>query len=216
MQRALLWPLALLLAFIFLSMPEIVPHTQVAWQDFSTFQVPCSNVGCKCFFKTTAGHTKHILSAHPIVSPPASPEPHISHPNNITDNPFQDSKLLGQPNGDGDEALQASPPPNIHTEFFGSGNLLYCNYHTSLNDHKDLYATINSITLGNVKWEGFSCTYTGKKPDGYPSWMDGTYDVWYQDLQEVILNMLANPAYANEMDYRPYHKYTTNGDEQQL
>lgn len=132
MQRALLWPLALLLAFIFLSMPEIVPRTQVARRDFSAFQVPCGNVGCKRFFKTTAGRTKHILSAHPIVSPPSSPEPHISHPNDITDNPFQDGELLGQPNGDGDEASRASPPPNVHTEFFGPGNSLYRNYHTLL------------------------------------------------------------------------------------
>jgi hypothetical protein len=105
MQRALLWPLAFLLAFIILIMPEIVPRTQVAQQDFSTFQIPCSNVSCKCFFKTTAGHTKHILSAHPIVSPPASSEPHISYPNNITDNPCQDNELQGQPNDNDDEAL---------------------------------------------------------------------------------------------------------------
>ncbi|KAG1733920.1 uncharacterized protein EDB91DRAFT_1238517 [Suillus paluster] len=239
------------------------------------FAFPCGNVGCNHFFKTTAGRTKHILSAHPIVSPPASPEPHISHPNDITNNPFQDDELLGQPNGDDDEALRASPPPNVHTEFFGPGNLLYHNYHTLLDgrscdkhghflpegtpppppepkspndwtpfrnraefetveffyiknqtpagqidhllnlwattllksggsppfaDHKDLYATIDSIALGNVKWEGFSCTYTGEKPDGYPPWMDRTYD-------EVVLNMLVNLAYANEMDYRPYYEW---------
>ncbi|KAG2752779.1 hypothetical protein P692DRAFT_20871094 [Suillus brevipes Sb2] len=232
-------------------MPEIVPCTQVAQRDFSAFQVPCASVGCKRFFKTTAGRTKHILSAHPIVSPPASPEPHISHPDDITNNPFQDDELQGQPNGDDDEALRASPPPNVHTEFFGPGNLLFCNYHTLLDgqpcdkhghflpdgtpppppepkspndwtpfrnraefetaeffyiknqmpagqidhlldlwattllksggsppfaDHKDLYVIIDSIALGNMKWEGFLCTYTGEKPDGYPPWMDGTYD----------------------------------------
>ncbi|KAG1888206.1 hypothetical protein F4604DRAFT_1916128 [Suillus subluteus] len=260
-------------------MPGIVPRTQVAQRDFSTFQVPCGNVGCKRFFKTTAGRTKHILSAHPIVSPPASPEPHISHPNDIADNPFQDDELLGQLTGD-NEALRASPPPNVHAEFYGPGNLLYRNYHTLLDgrpcdkhghflpegtpppppepkspnnwtpfrnraefetaeyfyiqnqtpagqvdhlldlwattllksggsppfaDHKDLYATIDSITLGDMKWEGFSCKYTGKKPDGYPPWMDGTYDVWYRDPREVVLNMLANLSYSNEMDYQPYH-----------
>jgi len=45
--------------------------------------------------------------------------------------------------------------------------------------------------------------------------MDRTYDVWYQDPQEVVLNMLANLEYAKEMDYWPYCKYATNGDEQQ-
>ncbi|KAG0698924.1 hypothetical protein DFH29DRAFT_1016390 [Suillus ampliporus] len=57
-------------------------------------------------------------------------------------------------------------------------------------DHKDLYAMIDSIALGDVKWEGFTCTYTGEKPNGHPPWMDGTYD--------------------------PYHEYSTNGDERQL
>ncbi|KAG1764945.1 hypothetical protein EDD22DRAFT_978916 [Suillus occidentalis] len=171
----------------------------------------------------------------------------MSHPNDITNNPFQDDEFLGQLNGDDDEALQASPPPNVHTEFFGLGNSLYHNYHILLNkfetaeffyiknqmlagqidhlldlgsppfaDHKDLYAIINSITLGDMKWEGFSCTYTGKKPDGYPPWMDGTYGVWYQDPWELVLNMLVNLVYANEMNYWPYHEYATNGDEWQL
>ena len=83
-------------------------------------------------------------------------------------------------------------------------------------DHRDLYAAIDSIPLGDVKWEAFSCMYTGEKPDGdYPSWMDGSYDVWYRDPRQVVCNMLANPAYSAEMDYRPYREYSTNGDERQ-
>ncbi|KAG1837010.1 hypothetical protein F4604DRAFT_1885875 [Suillus subluteus] len=84
-------------------------------------------------------------------------------------------------------------------------------------DHQDLYATIDSIPLGEVKWQGFSCTYSDEKPDGsYPPWMDGSYDVWYRDPQEVVRNMLANPAYSDEMDYRPYREYSTDGDEHQF
>ncbi|KAG1717847.1 uncharacterized protein EDB91DRAFT_1241042 [Suillus paluster] len=86
-------------------------------------------------------------------------------------------------------------------------------------DHCDLYATINSIPLGGggVKWQGLSCTYSDEKPDGnYPPWMDGSYDVWYRDPQEVVCNMLANPAYSDEMDYRPYREYSTDGDEHQF
>ncbi|KAG1720920.1 uncharacterized protein EDB91DRAFT_1240360 [Suillus paluster] len=217
-------------------------HSQRFFGFLSSFETLL--ISCLCF-----GHPVFLLG--------------IQH--NLT----RDDKLLGQPNGDDDEALQASPPPNVHMEFFGPGNLLYRNYHTLLDgrpcdkhghflpkefetakffyiknqmpagqidhlldlwattllksggsppfaDHKDLYATIDSIALGDMKWEGFSCTYTGEKPDSYPPWMDGTYDVWYRDPQEVVLNMLANPAYANEMDYRPYCEYATNGDEQQL
>ncbi|KAG1856432.1 hypothetical protein F4604DRAFT_1883125 [Suillus subluteus] len=84
-------------------------------------------------------------------------------------------------------------------------------------DHQDLYATIDSIPLGEVKWQGFSCTYSDEKPDGsYPPWMDGSYDVWYRDPREVVRNMLANPAYSDEMDYRPYREYSTDGDERQF
>ncbi|KAG2069776.1 hypothetical protein BDR04DRAFT_1128746 [Suillus decipiens] len=74
-------------------------------------------------------------------------------------------------------------------------------------NHQDLYSTINSIPLGEVKWQGFSCTYPDdKKPDGsYPPWMD-----------EVVCNMLANPIYSDEMDYHPYHKYSTDGNECQF
>ncbi|KAG1892811.1 hypothetical protein F4604DRAFT_1876051 [Suillus subluteus] len=84
-------------------------------------------------------------------------------------------------------------------------------------DHQDLYATIDSIPLGEVKWQGFSCTYSDEKPDGsYPPWMDGSYDVWYRDPREVVRNMLANPAYSDEMDYRPYREYSTDGDKRQF
>ncbi|KAG1770411.1 hypothetical protein EV702DRAFT_951777, partial [Suillus placidus] len=35
----------------------------------------------------------------------------------------------------------------------------------------------------------------------------------YHDPQDVIHNMLANPDYAGEFDYRPYREFSTNGDE---
>ncbi|KAG2087327.1 hypothetical protein BD769DRAFT_1632480 [Suillus cothurnatus] len=58
--------------------------------------------------------------------------------------------------------------------------------YTTLADHRDLYATIDAIPLGEVKWESFLCLYTGEKPEGsYPPWMDGTFDVWYQDPHQV-------------------------------
>ncbi|KAG0701710.1 hypothetical protein DFH29DRAFT_1000020 [Suillus ampliporus] len=262
-------------------MPENISRTHAPRQVFGAFQVPCGHAGCNRFFKTTAGRTKHVLSAHPIVSlRPLSPDAQSNDLTSAVDaDAFLDADDLpvqmnsAWPN----EELRASPPPNVHAEFFRSGNLLYCNYHPLLDghscdehgnfltndappsppelksrddwtpfrnrvefemaellyiknqmpagqadrlldlwattllkhgdippfaDHKDLYATIDSIPLGDVKWVGFSCTYTAEKPDGnYPPWMDGSYDVWYQDPQEVVQNMLVNPAYSDEMDY---------------
>ncbi|KAG1889010.1 uncharacterized protein F5891DRAFT_1131907 [Suillus fuscotomentosus] len=81
-------------------------------------------------------------------------------------------------------------------------------------DHQDLYATIDAIPLGEVKWECFSCSYTGEKPEGsYLPWMDSTFDVWYRDPHQVVRNMLANPDFAHEMDFRPYREYSTSGEE---
>ncbi|KAG1728600.1 uncharacterized protein EDB91DRAFT_1239333 [Suillus paluster] len=199
--------LLILLLSIFLSMPKNVPHTQAPQRIFGAFQVPCGRAGCNCFFKTTARHTKHVLSAHPIISLP-SPDPQINDPTSAVDaDTFQGEAEPDHSTWPTDEELRtsaSSPPPNVHAEFFGPGNSLYCNYHPSLDDHKDLHETIDSIPLGDVKWEGFSCTYTGEKPDSdYPPWM------------EVIHNMLANPAYSDEMDYQPYWEYSTNGDERQ-
>ena len=295
-------------------MPPNLTHAQAPRRDFNASQVPCGHTGCNRFFKTTAGRTKHILSAHPIVSSPEAQDDTDNHTDADLGNGFQDSlswtdldsdlELDDQP-----EELRSSPAPDVHAEFFGPRNSLYRNYHTKLNgnsfictsstfmfsllfqgrpcdahgrflpdgapptpseskspndwtpfrnriefetaellyvrnqmsagqadrlfdlwastllkhgdlppfaDHRDLYTTIDSIPLGGVKWEAFSCVYTGEKPDGnYPSWMDGSYDVWYRNPHEVVRNMLANPAYSDEMDYRPYREYSTNGDERQ-
>ncbi|KAG2054280.1 hypothetical protein BDR06DRAFT_1050585 [Suillus hirtellus] len=80
----------------------------------------------------------------------------------------------------------------------------------------DLYKTINRTLLGDVKWQSFSVCYNGEKPDtdALP-WMDQVFDVWYHDPREVICNMLANPDYAKEFDYRPYHEFSTDDNKHQ-
>jgi hypothetical protein len=45
--------------------------------------------------------------------------------------------------------------------------------------------------------------------------MDQPYDVWYCNPHKVVHSMLANPEYANEMDYQPYHEYSTDSDKHQ-
>ncbi|KAG1732804.1 hypothetical protein EDB19DRAFT_1896692 [Suillus lakei] len=81
-------------------------------------------------------------------------------------------------------------------------------------DHRDLYSTIDSSPLGDVKWDCFQVQYSGEKPDiDVPSWMSNSYDVWFRDPWEVIRNTLANPMFADEMDYRPYHEFSSSNDE---
>jgi hypothetical protein len=82
-------------------------------------------------------------------------------------------------------------------------------------DYRDLYKTIDNIPVGDVKWQSFSTQYTGTQPDIAPPWMDQTFDVGYRDPHQVVRNMLGNPDYAQEFDYRPYREFSTDGDVRQ-
>jgi hypothetical protein len=49
-------------------------------------------------------------------------------------------------------------------------------------DHRDLYATIDSIPFGDAPWESFNVVHTGDKPSrDIPSWMTAKYDVWLRN-----------------------------------
>ncbi|KAG1895801.1 uncharacterized protein F5891DRAFT_1130500 [Suillus fuscotomentosus] len=82
-------------------------------------------------------------------------------------------------------------------------------------DHRDLYTVIDSSPFGDVKWQCFMVAYDGERPENPKPWMDDKYDVWFRDPREVTRNMLANSAYANEFDYRPYREYSTENDQRQ-
>ncbi|KAG1752172.1 hypothetical protein EDB19DRAFT_1903559 [Suillus lakei] len=83
-------------------------------------------------------------------------------------------------------------------------------------DCHDLHRTVDNTPLGDVKWQSFKVRYTGEKPTSdVPPWMDQSHDVWYHDPHEVIQNMLGNPNYEKEMDYRPFREYSADGDKQQ-
>ncbi|KAI0769267.1 hypothetical protein BD413DRAFT_604897 [Trametes elegans] len=80
-------------------------------------------------------------------------------------------------------------------------------------DHADLYATIDSIALGDVPWGCLRARYHGPRPEtDVPSWMDDAYEVWYRDPRQIALHMLANPDFAGEIDYAPYREFTGSGD----
>ncbi|KAG1867264.1 hypothetical protein DFJ58DRAFT_714463 [Suillus subalutaceus] len=83
-------------------------------------------------------------------------------------------------------------------------------------DSRDLYKTIDSTLVGDVKWQSFNVRYTGEKPaHNVPPWMTESHDVWYRDPHDIIRNMLANPDYEKEMDYRPYREFSTDDNEHQ-
>ncbi|KAF9473084.1 hypothetical protein BDN70DRAFT_817740 [Pholiota conissans] len=80
-------------------------------------------------------------------------------------------------------------------------------------NHSDMLSTIDSSTLGNVPWQSFTVSYSGKKPDrDVPEWMNTEFVVWYRDPYEVIKQMLDNPDFDGEFDYAAYREY---GDDNQ-
>jgi hypothetical protein len=47
--------------------------------------------------------------------------------------------------------------------------------------HRDLYETIDSTPLGDVPWQTFSMSYSGRRPaENVPPWMTAEYDVWFR------------------------------------
>ncbi|KAI6009051.1 hypothetical protein EDC04DRAFT_2581766, partial [Pisolithus marmoratus] len=110
------------------------------------------------------------------------------------------------------------------------GNPLFSN-------HTDLYHVIDSMSVGAVKWENFKITYKCKCKDGQnmdeqdeliklaglggqdgqdepdAPWMFDVYDIWYQDLHQVIHNPLRCTNIKDEMDFIPYQEFNVTNEE---
>ena len=80
---------------------------------------------------------------------------------------------------------------------------------TLFSDHKQMYQTIDNTELSDVKWQLFVVKYTGDQGVDPAPWMNDHYDVWFRDPREVVRNMLANPNFADDMDYWPFREYDT-------
>ncbi|KAI9441589.1 hypothetical protein H4582DRAFT_2110402 [Lactarius indigo] len=78
----------------------------------------------------------------------------------------------------------------------------------NLFDSRDsLYATIDATPFGDAVWQGFSLSYSGRRPDNTPEWMTKTYNVWHRDARQLLHNMLANSDFDNEFDYVPFREF---------
>ncbi|KAG1875828.1 hypothetical protein F4604DRAFT_1880739 [Suillus subluteus] len=79
-------------------------------------------------------------------------------------------------------------------------------------DHKDLHNVIDATQLGDVPWQCFSAQYSGEWPKVVPPWMDDEFEVWFRDPRAMAHNILANPAYKDEIDYVPFREYDALDD----
>jgi hypothetical protein len=82
--------------------------------------------------------------------------------------------------------------------------------HAPFLNHRVMYRYIDAIPYGEALWRSFTISYTGDKPLGgsCPSWMNDRQCIWYRDPLEVLRRMIANPDFAEEFDYTPYHEYS--------
>ncbi|KAF7965204.1 hypothetical protein HWV62_45085 [Athelia sp. TMB] len=81
-------------------------------------------------------------------------------------------------------------------------------------NHSDLYDRIDASTVGEARWDSFSVKYDGppvKPGHETPDWMLQEYEAWSRDPVQLIRNLVANPDFADEFDYTPYHEYDHQG-----
>ncbi|KAN0138098.1 hypothetical protein V8E53_003987 [Lactarius tabidus] len=71
---------------------------------------------------------------------------------------------------------------------------------------RTLYATIDAIQDGDAPWKCLSVNTVrdGVIPELLPSWRRQEYEVWYQDPDVVIRNMLDKLDFASHFDTTPY------------
>ena len=103
-------------------------------------------------------------------------------------------------------------------------------------DHTDLHRVIDSMSVGEVKWENFKITHKHKQDrqdgedevielaqgsqDGEDNqdgpeapWMSDVYDVWYRDPCQVVHNLLGRTDIKDEMDFVPYREFDAMNDQ---
>jgi hypothetical protein len=78
-------------------------------------------------------------------------------------------------------------------------------------NHEDLYATIDSSTLGDIPWQCLVTQIPDDTNKHFPSWMQTQYKVWYCDPKEVVSTMLSNLDFDRQFDLCPYIDLDTYG-----
>lgn len=83
-------------------------------------------------------------------------------------------------------------------------------------NHVDMYRTIDSTPLGDVRWQCFTMQYSeGEIPEpasSAPKWMTDQHEVWYRDVHAVVKHMLSNPDFKAHIDYAPLREFSADGN----
>ena len=75
-------------------------------------------------------------------------------------------------------------------------------------NHQEMLATIDAITIGDIPWQSFSAKYSGTAPpNNPPDWMLREYKVFFRDPLSVVRSMISNPDFKGQFDYAPYREF---------
>jgi hypothetical protein len=76
---------------------------------------------------------------------------------------------------------------------------------------QDLYATIDSIQIGDAPWKTYTLRYSGPRPPTPPKWMTQTYDLCTRDVRHLIHQQLATTAFKDHINLVPYRQFNQAG-----
>ncbi|KAJ7616603.1 hypothetical protein FB45DRAFT_1034921 [Roridomyces roridus] len=83
----------------------------------------------------------------------------------------------------------------------------------TLQNTKDLYATIDKIQAGDLPWRTFQLQYTGDLPAGTPpKWMTRKYEVSVRNLRDVLHHQLETRDFHSHIDMTAYRQFNHAGD----
>ncbi|KAN0129101.1 hypothetical protein V8E53_013097 [Lactarius tabidus] len=77
---------------------------------------------------------------------------------------------------------------------------------------RDMYDTIDSITVSGVGWTTHRLSYRGPRPSGMvPRWMQESYELNVRDVLSVFEEQLASKEFDGQFEYTPYEEYDEKG-----
>lgn len=85
--------------------------------------------------------------------------------------------------------------------------------HPPFEDANAMLAAIDAIRVGDEPWQSFVCKRAeADVPEGAPQWMSDEYEVWFRDVDLTVQHLLANPDFADDIDFVPYREFDAKGE----
>ncbi|KAJ3513069.1 hypothetical protein NMY22_g15152 [Coprinellus aureogranulatus] len=79
--------------------------------------------------------------------------------------------------------------------------------------YNEMYSAIDAISQGDAPWRSFDLSYgVDEDHPADTTWKKASYEVWYRDPAEVIANLLDNPDFDGQFDYRAYVELDKKGE----